>query len=55
MHPSKPNQISHHDGSALSEKLADALITENGTTIYKIIDDIPIMLEDQSITDFEFL
>ena len=47
--------VSHHDGSSVTDPLTDALVTANGATVYKIIEDIPIMLEDQCIPDFEFV
>lgn len=42
-------EIKHLDGSSVEAPLDAALVTENGNTIYKIQDDIPIMLEDLSI------
>ena len=41
--------IQRQDGSAVSEALEAALITEDGRTLYPIEDGIPVMLEDQSI------
>lgn len=41
--------ITYADGSSVSQPLDAALITDNGSTIYRINDDIPVMLEDQSI------
>ncbi|MFT5113684.1 MAG: hypothetical protein ACI8P9_003015 [Parasphingorhabdus sp.] len=46
--------VSHLDGSKVTKELDSALITQNRKTIYKIEDDIPIMLEDLSI-DAELL
>ena len=43
-------EVKHADGSAVSEPLAAALVTEDGRTVYPIEDDIPIMLEDQAIS-----
>ena len=37
------------DGEQRLSEIQAALVTENGNTIYKIEDDIPIMLEDLSI------
>lgn len=37
------------DGELVSSPLQQALITRNGTHIYRVESDIPIMLEDQSI------
>jgi uncharacterized protein len=42
-------EITHLDGTRVEKPVQAALITENGNTIYKIEDDIPIMLEDLSI------
>ena len=42
-------EVRHLDGSVVERPLEAALITENGNTIYKILDDIPVMLEDSSI------
>ncbi len=42
-------EVTHLDGSPVTTTLAAALVTENGNTIYKIEDDIPIMLEDLGI------
>ena len=37
------------DGSVVSEAVQEALITRNKTTIYRVENGIPIMLEDQGI------
>ncbi len=37
-------------GEQLKEPLKEALITDNGSTIYPVEDSIPIMLEDRSIS-----
>ena len=42
-------EVSNHGGTVVSSPLAEALITENGTTIYPVADGIPVMLEDESI------
>ncbi|GJL82121.1 MAG: hypothetical protein DHS20C01_17550 [marine bacterium B5-7] len=42
-------EIKHVDGTLVERPLDGALITRNGNTIYKIEDDIPIMLEDLAI------
>ncbi len=42
-------EVHHVDGTEVEKDLDAALITENGNTLYKIEDDIPIMLEDLSI------
>ncbi len=41
--------IRYADGSSVDEALDEGLITENETTIYRVDDDIPIMLEDRGI------
>ena len=41
--------LQHIDGSLVSEHLAAALTTENRHTIYKIVNGIPVMLENESI------
>ncbi|KAA3630848.1 MAG: Trm112 family protein [Proteobacteria bacterium] len=47
-------EVRHLDGSPVEAPIQAALITANGKTIYKIEDDIPIMLEDLSIAaDFQ--
>jgi len=42
-------EVRRADGSAVAEPLAEALITDDGRTVYPVEDDIPIMLEDQAI------
>lgn len=42
-------QVSYIDGSIVDTPLEEALITESGTTIYRVDSGIPIMLEDQGI------
>ena len=37
------------DGNAVDKPLQEGLITEDGKTIYRIDDDIPIMLADEAI------
>lgn len=37
------------DGSVIEQPLQQALITQNGTTIYRVDGDVPVMLEEQSI------
>ncbi|MGI9311389.1 MAG: Trm112 family protein [bacterium] len=37
------------DGAKIEHPLQAALITRNGATLYRIDDDIPVMLEEQSI------
>lgn len=42
-------EVSTVDGSTLDTAVEEALITESGTTIYRVDSGIPIMLEDQGI------
>jgi len=42
-------EVRRADGSVVSSPLDDALITDDGRTVYSVEDDIPIMLEDQAI------
>ena len=41
--------LQHIDGSIVKEQLSAALTTENRHTIYKVINGIPVMLENESI------
>jgi uncharacterized protein YbaR (Trm112 family) len=42
-------QVRYVDGSVVEEALDEALITESGTTIYRVDSGIPVMLEDKGI------
>ena len=42
-------KIKHVDGSAVKKPLTEALITRDSRTIYRVDDDIPIMLIEQGI------
>ena len=42
-------QLLNRDGSALSEKLKEALITDDGKTMYPVNDGIPVLLEGESV------
>ncbi|MBX2868798.1 MAG: hypothetical protein KTR18_08990 [Acidiferrobacterales bacterium] len=42
-------EVSNHGGVVLTEPLSQALITRNGGVIYPINQNIPVMLEDESI------
>ena len=42
-------QVQYADGSNVEKELEEALITENGRFIYRVDNDIPIMLQDFSI------
>ena len=41
--------VVHADGSAVNNPLEEGLVTENRNRIYRIEQDIPVMLEDESI------
>ena len=41
--------VVHPDGSAVDNPLEDGLVTENRNRVYRIEQDIPVMLEDESI------
>jgi uncharacterized protein YbaR (Trm112 family) len=38
-----------HDGKALREPLAQALVTDDGKRLYRVDDGIPVLLESESI------
>ncbi len=42
-------EVKRASGDTVVEPLDEALITENGTTIYRIDSGIPVMLEDEAI------
>lgn len=42
--------ISYVDGSPVDGPLEEALITEDGRTLYRVTDGIPVMLEEQGIS-----
>ena len=42
-------QVSTFDGTVVDTDLSEGLITTNGTRIYRVDDQIPIMLEAESI------
>ena len=41
--------VVHADGSAVNNLLEEGLVTENRNRVYRIEQDIPVMLEDESI------
>ena len=43
-------EICYVDGSPVEEPLEEALITDDGRTLYRVSDGIPVMLEEQGIT-----
>lgn len=47
-------EVDYVDGSIVDKPVDEALITENDRTIYRVDDNIPIMLEDQGIPTEQF-
>jgi uncharacterized protein YbaR (Trm112 family) len=41
--------VVHADGSVVNNPLEEGLVTENRNRVYRIEQDIPVMLEDESI------
>ena len=41
--------VVHADGSAIDHPLQEGLVTKNKNRVYRIEQDIPVMLEDESI------
>jgi len=41
--------VKYADGSAIDDRLEEGLVTENKNRVYRIEQDIPVMLEDESI------
>ncbi len=41
--------VKYADGNAVDQPLQEGLITESGDRVYRVDDDIPIMLVEQSI------
>jgi len=41
--------VKHADGSPVDTPLDEGLITEDGVSVYKVLESIPIMLKDQAI------
>ena len=39
----------NHDGTPVPEKLSEALVTDDGKTLYPINDGIPVLLEGESV------
>ena len=42
-------EVNNHAGEPVRQPLRDALVTDNGSTIYPVTDGIPVMLEDEAI------
>ena len=45
----KSEAVTYQDGSAVDSPLAEGLITEDGATIYRIDENIPVMLVEMGI------
>lgn len=43
-------ELSNHEGSKLEQPLDQALVTDDGKRAYPIVDDIPVLLEGESIS-----
>ena len=41
--------LAHADGSEIDSPMEEGLVTENKNRVYRIEQDIPVMLEDESI------
>ena len=41
--------LTHADGSPIDDRLEEGLVTENKIRVYRVEQDIPVMLEDESI------
>ena len=41
--------VKYADGSVIDDRLEEGLVTENKNRVYRIEQDIPVMLEDESI------
>lgn len=39
----------NHDGATVLEKLAEALVTDDGKILYPVNDGIPVLLEGESV------
>ena len=45
----KNEAVTYQDGSAVESPLAEGLITEDGATVYRIDENIPVMLVEMGI------
>lgn len=45
----KSGRCNYVDGTTIEDPITDALITDNGTLIYRIDDDIPVLLVERGI------
>ena len=41
--------LSNRDGRVLDDKLAEALVTDDGKVLYPVADGIPVLLEGESV------
>jgi uncharacterized protein YbaR (Trm112 family) len=41
--------LRNHDGEVLRAKLSEALVTDDGKTLYPVNDGIPVLLEGESV------
>jgi uncharacterized protein YbaR (Trm112 family) len=42
-------KLVNHDGAKLAEELTEALVTDDGKTLYPVNDGIPVLLESESV------
>ena len=42
-------KLRNHDGEVLGEALAEALVTDDGKTLYPVNDGIPVLLEGEAV------
>jgi uncharacterized protein YbaR (Trm112 family) len=42
-------KVTNRDGRALDERLAEALVTDDGKVLYPVANGIPVLLEGESI------
>lgn len=42
-------KLVNHDGTQVAEKLAEALVTDDGKILYPVNDGIPVLLEGESV------
>jgi uncharacterized protein len=47
-------EVNYADGSKVDQALTEGLITTDGKTVYRIDDDIPVMLVDKAIPTRQF-
>lgn len=45
----KAGELRNHDGKALENSLKEALVTDDGRTMYPVDDGIPVLLEGESV------